>query len=103
MKEQIENLINNAIDDFNSKWQSHEERNAGVSEYAKEIKKLKNDMEWISVEIRKPPLYTEVIVKDNDENYILAEIGGDKEDWYETRKPTAPYLVGITHWKPINN
>jgi hypothetical protein len=37
MQKQIENLINNAIDDFNSKWQSHEERNTGVSEYAEKI------------------------------------------------------------------
>lgn len=37
MQKQIENLIINAIDDFNSKWQSHEERNTGVSEYAEKI------------------------------------------------------------------
>lgn len=66
-----------------------------------QVDNLKKEMEWISVENYLPPLYTQVIVKDDDGNHILAEIGGDEEDFYETRHPKAPYLKGIVAWKHI--
>jgi len=50
MKKQIENLINNAIDDFNSKWQLHEERNTGVSEYAEKIVKFISDIDSFDID-----------------------------------------------------
>ena len=37
LKNKIETVINKAIEDFNNKWQSHEDRKQGVSEYAREI------------------------------------------------------------------
>jgi len=42
MKEEIEDIINNAINDFDRKWQSHDERRDGVSEYADQVVNLFN-------------------------------------------------------------
>ena len=37
MKKEIEEILNNVIDDFNTKWKSHEEKSEGISQYADEI------------------------------------------------------------------
>ena len=40
MKTEVEKILLNVINDFNSKWTSHAEKDAGVSEYAEKIVKL---------------------------------------------------------------
>lgn len=40
MKTEVEKIILNVINDFNGKWTSHTEKDAGVSEYAEKIVKL---------------------------------------------------------------
>ncbi len=37
MNNEIENILEAAIADFNSKWQSHSDKSHGIQEYAKEI------------------------------------------------------------------
>ncbi len=45
MKTEIGTIIHKAIEDFDSKWQSHEDRVAGITEYAEEILRLFDDTE----------------------------------------------------------
>ena len=40
MKTEVEKILLNVINDFNRKWKSHDEKDAGVSEYAEQIVKL---------------------------------------------------------------
>lgn len=40
MKTEVEKILLNVINDFNSKWKSHDEKDTGVSEYAEKIVNL---------------------------------------------------------------
>lgn len=40
MKTEVEKILLNVINDFNSKWKSHDEKDAGVFRYAEQIVKL---------------------------------------------------------------
>lgn len=40
MEKEVEKILLNVINDFNSKWTSHSEKDEGVSEYAEKIVKL---------------------------------------------------------------
>lgn len=48
MKTEVEKILLNVINDFNSKWLSHSEKDAGVSEYAEKIVKLFSQADVIS-------------------------------------------------------
>ena len=37
MKQKIENLLYLMLEDFNTKWKSHEEKNDGINNYANKI------------------------------------------------------------------
>ena len=56
MKSKLEEILNNVIDDFNTKWRSHEEKSDGISKYIDEILALQQtpvmesdcDHEWLN-------------------------------------------------------
>ncbi len=45
IQHQIEEILGNCIDDFNSKWSSHDEKNAGIEQYSLELVSVFNTQE----------------------------------------------------------
>lgn len=88
-KNKIVDIIENAIEDFSSKWSSHTEKSEGISLYADQILQLEvPDRESELIEI------LESIIQDFECDYVLdGEIVDQPYNWLIDRYKEAKKLI----------